>query len=502
MRRGSEIRTRAHSRWLGGSTLSDLTDFARAVLFSPSYANDLAGVNNAMHLDRIRIQGFHSIRDLTFEPEDLSVLVGPNNAGKSNLVRAIEFLSDTYGNGLESALAEHGGIGNVLFRGPTQEDIALQFEIEVSLSGNEALGPEDSNGSLYNMVSTVDSSPLVSIKHKFRVEAIGQGNLAFPTVQNEELEVSTRANDIVQPVLHFFSPKGTSISVRQWQSSNAALPDSFFLRPSLFRTSDAPPTEVNGRAYSEHELPFVYEEPHRRELAIGKLRLFSQILKAFTLQFSTIRLYSFIPVVARQPASPFYLRDLGPDGRNLPTLIYRFQNAEEDSWSEVIRALFEVSPELESVAADFGEDGNLSLRFEERVGETVLRRSATEVSDGTIRSLAMFAALFDPTAPVVAFEEPENSLHPWAIRAFINACRRTIRHGKKQVILTTHSPVVLDSLVPENVFVMWRNRSETMLQRLVEIDPDADRLWREGSATLFDLIDSGWVRAAIPGGVS
>ena len=45
-----------------------------------------------MHIERVRIQGFRSLYDVTFAPRPLSVLVGPNNGGKSNLVDAFAFL--------------------------------------------------------------------------------------------------------------------------------------------------------------------------------------------------------------------------------------------------------------------------------------------------------------------------------------------------------------------------------------------------------------------------
>ena len=73
-----------------------------------------------------------------------------------------------------------------------------------------------------------------------------------------------------------------------------------------------------------------------------------------------------------------------------------------------------------------------------------------------VQALSLLAALHDPRSTFVLIEEPENSVHPWIARSFLDACRTV---ANKQVLLTTHSPAIIDQLEPESVLVVWREVS-------------------------------------------
>ena len=47
----------------------------------------------SMKLQKLHIENFRSLRDVTWEPGDLNVLIGPNAGGKSNLLKAIDLLA-------------------------------------------------------------------------------------------------------------------------------------------------------------------------------------------------------------------------------------------------------------------------------------------------------------------------------------------------------------------------------------------------------------------------
>jgi predicted ATPase len=94
--------------------------------------------------------------------------------------------------------------------------------------------------------------------------------------------------------------------------------------------------------------------------------------------------------------------------------------------------------------------------------------AATSLSDGTLRLLCLLAVLLDPTPPpLVCIEEPDTGFHPDAIREIaellINASAQT------QLIITTHSPTLIDALgdQPEAVLVCERDfDSFTQFRRL------------------------------------
>jgi len=91
---------------------------------------------------------------------------------------------------------------------------------------------------------------------------------------------------------------------------------------------------------------------------------------------------------------------------------------------------------------------------------------------------------------LVAIDEPENGLHPYALRAFLRRTGQWARQHKLTVVLATHSTVILDefSASPEQVFVMKADKSEEKLP--IRLDELCNREWLEGFK-LGDLYEQG-----------
>ena len=82
------------------------------------------------------------------------------------------------------------------------------------------------------------------------------------------------------------------------------------------------------------------------------------------------------------------------------------------------------------------------------------------ISSGTLRVLALMTALHgEPGTNLIGIEEPENYIHPGALAALIECLRSS--QGQVQIMLTTHSPLLLDLLDDPNVVrVVQRNAGE------------------------------------------
>lgn len=91
-------------------------------------------------LRSLRVRGFRSISDLTLDlSSDVTLLVGANGSGKSNLVGAFELLGRIVDGQLTSHLLRSGGIGNLLHQGRTTVDAAEQIELEAWSEWNDDL---------------------------------------------------------------------------------------------------------------------------------------------------------------------------------------------------------------------------------------------------------------------------------------------------------------------------------------------------------------------------
>jgi predicted ATPase len=110
--------------------------------------------------------------------------------------------------------------------------------------------------------------------------------------------------------------------------------------------------------------------------------------------------------------------------------------------------------------------------------------------------LALVLALFDARIPLLGIEEPENSLHPWILREIVKLCTR---QPGKQVVMTTHSPVLLDYAPAESVHLMWREGGQSKIGRMLDLDEDVRKVWESGETSLFELYDSGGIPQAAPG---
>jgi len=76
----------------------------------------------------IKIEGFRSLKSAHLELRRLNVLIGPNQAGKTNLLDALELLKQAAGRRLESAINRtRGGLTNFLWAGRGRPD--LKFEV-------------------------------------------------------------------------------------------------------------------------------------------------------------------------------------------------------------------------------------------------------------------------------------------------------------------------------------------------------------------------------------
>ncbi|MGB0388766.1 MAG: AAA family ATPase, partial [Ardenticatenaceae bacterium] len=121
------------------------------------------------------------------------------------------------------------------------------------------------------------------------------------------------------------------------------------------------------------------------------------------------------------------------------------------------------------------EGQGIALGGDQR-GTGSLNIDSWELSGGTARALGILLALeTHPEDGTLLIEEPEQSLHPWAIRAVMEHIREVACERNIQVILTTHSPMVLERVYPEEVRIVERSEQKgTIFKTIKEILPYSD----------------------------
>lgn len=161
---------------------------------------------------------------------------------------------------------------------------------------------------------------------------------------------------------------------------------------------------------------------------------------------------------------------LDPSGRGLAARLYTLKNTKPDIFGKILaatRAVLGVPEAIEFRVSEF-DDRVYFLQSEQDLDYRIHQVGA---SSGTLRMLALMTALFgERDAGLVGIEEPENHVHPSALRAFAEYLRDASTHA--QILVTTHSPLLLDCLpLPEEVCVVQRTEEGTKVTR--EEHPEA-----------------------------
>jgi len=119
---------------------------------------------------------------------------------------------------------------------------------------------------------------------------------------------------------------------------------------------------------------------------------------------------------------------------------------------------------------------------------------ATQESDGTLRVAGIVTALLqEPPVPVIGIEEPELTVHPGAIPLLYDFLEQASR--RSQVIVTTHSPELLDRMKPEDVRVVLRGQEGTTVAPMSAEQRDAVRA---GLLTLGEVLRTEGLQQELP----
>ncbi len=114
---------------------------------------------------------------------------------------------------------------------------------------------------------------------------------------------------------------------------------------------------------------------------------------------------------------------------------------------------------------------------------------ASGVSDGFLQLLVLLTALFSEgrdRPSVIMFDEPDTSLHPHAISVLAQAIEEATEHWQKQVMVATHSPVLMSQFAPENVVMVEPgDRGEAIFRRVSEIEEITDLLDEYALGSLY-----------------
>jgi predicted ATPase len=341
---------------------------------------------------------------VTLQP--LNVLVGPNESGKSNFLDVIQFLGDSVRDDLEPALNRRGGYDRVRYRGERPVEGSVVIEVKSAVTTNSS-------------PNAPDEYRLSFWLHKFGTRPdyylMRDERFTFKRTRGRGRRITIRGNKV-----EFFDTAGDAR-----QSNRAPLP---LRRDSLgLSTLRRLPADEGG----------------------------TEIARVADL-FATFRVLDINVAAARKP-SRLSEGPLAPDASNLASFLIRLSR-DEERFEDLQDDARHMIPGLRYIK--FENIGGSAEAVAIKLLERGLR-DPTDLADasyGTIRVLALLAALYDPSPPLLTcIEEVDHGLHPYIFDRLVERLREA--STRTQLLLATHSPALVNRLSPEELIVVERDKA-------------------------------------------
>ncbi|OBQ14543.1 MAG: chromosome segregation protein SMC [Anabaena sp. LE011-02] len=239
----------------------------------------------------------------------------------------------------------------------------------------------------------------------------------------------------------------------------------------LFEASTSPTTETTSSEKDKNFLNISVHLDYRRRIVaiknientqgeedeyISPLRDFiisnqfpdSPVAKAL----KKVSIYDFSPVDISRKTSINATMEKTGEGIAYALLDILLSNRE--GFDELQERLTQLVPNIKTIVLERGENQIFSLELVDRYSEHHI--PASDISDGTLRILAFLTALYQENTPsIICFEEIENGVHPWLLHKMMEVLKIVSTEGitgkPVQVLITTHSPVLLNYVEPYQV---------------------------------------------------
>jgi predicted ATPase len=373
----------------------------------------------------IRVRNFRSIVDVTLSLSPVTVLVGRSGVGKSNLVLALRFLRDALRAGSESHLRDKLLHEWRASRPVTQaSNSTTDFHIDFSLSGVKDL-------------------------FTYHLAIHSQGPTSSPI--SESLTLGANC---------LYAQEAKARQGQHWR-----------IHPNTVVVPEAGP------------------------IALGRLPSIPEAVLAFTALTTGVGVHSFQDDVlqpARSNQKGLQRNDSGLDdggGNYLSTLREITRNLQDlNVRKDLVGALQKINPTVSSVELDDLQNPTTAVvghKFQDKI----LPLSLAQESDGFRRFYAHLLALYQrPPKQTLVFEHPEDGIHPGALSLLAEEIKAAPQDNRGQVILTTHSPDLLDEFDVECIRVVELRNLQTVVGNVSNEQREAlqENLLRAGELLTVD----------------
>lgn len=346
----------------------------------------------------LEIKNYKSLEDVKIDLRPFTVFVGPNNAGKSNILDCLKFLSELVKEGAP-AVASRGGFQCIVWGGDFHRSISVNLRANIGKDKEEVITYQ---------IGLAGGPTHYTVSEEYLDYDLPSKKIRIMEPQRFERQVVFRDIDERQTIYSGFSVPDTSPILQLAHSGPAMVFRNYIIRWAFFNFVPSHMQKL---------------EPVKKELS---LRL---------------------------------------EGDNLSTVLHSLHSEHTIEFKEIEGLLKTAVPEIEELMTSLTEQGQTYVTLKEK--GISLKIPAWSISDGTLRFLAHLTVLFSPSPPtLVCFEEPENHIHPGLHELLADILKSASK--KTYVLVTTHSPYILDHLEPEDVIVVEKLEGKTQCKRVAD----------------------------------
>jgi len=395
-------------------------------------------------LKTLHIHNFKSFWHSNFEFGKVNCLIAPNNAGKSNLVEALELLDSILKKDLSKAFTLQQKSENYRYQ---EDEIIINatfFNNNMALIDNNLIKYE---------IETVINIKLNLKKLNFDIWVENSGKIKGILVDKNDIK---KDNFVIRKY-------NGDIVLANYEKYIKKLDEQNFI-------------ELDGVKIKEHVL---------FDILIGFNDInnnnFSESIQNISGTTYLMSSFYFHPEVIKykqQYETDFLLKD----GTNLA---YFLNTLDKDTFEYISTSLI---GELELIESIEISDGAIPyIVFNENVEGKIDKIIHQKVSDGTIHFLAIMTALYASKSEILIFEEPERHMHNRVFSYIINIMKDT----SKQIFFTTHSTDILQELEIEDILFLYRDYSGNTQSKRAKNIYNIEKLMEIYDDDFVEMLKSG-----------